>query len=110
VVVDHRRKDGHTRVLIAPGAQHFQILEHLVGQAQPQLDLPLLQALESAHAAPDAKSWGPYEASITRFLMANSDSPDVLLDAGSIATYAALERLVDGKRSVNRILAPRAGC
>ena len=89
VVADHRRKEGHTRVLISPGAQHFQIPEHLVGQAQPQLDLPLLHALEAAHAALHAKSWGPYEASITQFLMANSDSPDVPLDAESIATYAA---------------------
>ena len=100
VVVDHRRKDGHTRVLISPGAQHFQIPEHLVGQAQPQLDLPLLHALETAHAALDAKSWGPYEASITQFLMANSDSPDVPLDAESIATYAALERLVDADKDL----------
>lgn len=100
MVVDHRRKDGHTRVLISPGAQHFQTLEHLVGQAQPQLDLPLLHALESAHAALDAKSWGPYEASITQFRMANSDSPDVLLDAESIATYAALERLVDAAQDL----------
>jgi hypothetical protein len=99
VVVDHRRKDGHTRVGISPGAQHFQIPEHLVGQAQPELDLALLHALEAAHAALDAKSWGPYEASITQFLMANSDSPDVPLDAESIATYAALERLVDADHS-----------
>ncbi len=95
VVVDHRRKDGHTRVGISPGAQHFQIPEHLVGQAQPEIDLALLHALEAAHAALNAKSWGPYEASLTQFLMANSDSPDVPLDAESIATYAALERLVD---------------
>lgn len=100
VVVDHRRKDGHTRVLISAGAQHFQIPEHLVGQAQPQLDLPLLHALETAHAALDAKSWGPYEASITQFLMANSDSPDVPLDAESIATYAALERLLDADQDL----------
>ena len=100
VVADHRRKEGHTRVLISPGAQHFQIPEHLVGQAQPQLDLPLLHALEAAHAALHAKSWGPYEASITQFLMANSDSPDVPLDAESIATYAALERLVDADQDL----------
>lgn len=100
VVADHRRKEGHTRVLISPGAQHFQIPEHLVGQARPQLDLPLLHALEAAHAALDAKSWGPYEASITQFLMANSDSPDVPLDAESIATYAALERLVDADQDL----------
>jgi hypothetical protein len=100
VVVDHRRKDGHSRVLISPGAQHFQIPEHLVGQAQPQLDLPLLHALEAAHAELDAKGWGPYEASITQFLMANSDSPDVPLDAESIATYAALERLVDADQNL----------
>ena len=100
VVADHRRKDGHTRVLISPGAQHFQIPEHLVGQAHPELDLPLLHALEAAHAELDAKSWGPYEASITQFLMANSDSPDVPLDAESIATYAALERLVDADQDL----------
>lgn len=100
VVAEHRRKDGHTRVLISAGAQHFQIPEHLVGQAHPELDLPLLHALEAAHAELDAKSWGPYEASITQFLMANSDSPDVPLDAESIATYAALERLVDADQDL----------
>lgn len=100
VVVGHRRKDGHTRVLIASSAQHFQIPEHLVGQAQPKFDLPLLHALEAAHAALDTKSWGPYQASITQFLMANSDSPDVPLDAESIATYAALERLVDADQDL----------
>lgn len=100
VVANHRRKDGHTRVLISPGASHFQIPEHLVGQAQPQLDMLLLHALEAAHAALDAKSWGPYEASITQFLMANSDAPDVPLDAESIATYAAMERLVDADQDL----------
>lgn len=100
VVVDHRRKDGHTRVLISPGAQHFHIPEHLVGQAHPELDLPLLHALEAAHASLDSNSWGPYEASITQFLIANSDSPDVPLDAESIATYAALERLVDADQDL----------
>lgn len=104
VVVDHRRKDGHTRVGISPGAQNFQIPEHLVGQAQPELDLAMLHALEAAHAALDAKNWGPYEASITQFLMANSDSPDVPLDAESIATYAALERLVDADHSKSSFL------
>lgn len=104
VVVDHRRKDGHTRVGISPGAQNFQIPEHLVGQAQPELDLAMLYALEAAHAALDAKNWGPYEASITQFLMANSDSPDVPLDAESIATYAALERLVDADHSKSSFL------
>lgn len=99
VVSSHRRKDGETRVLISPGAQHFQIPEHLVGRALPQLDLSLLHALEMAHAALDAKAWGLYEASITQFLMANSDSPDVPLDAESIATYSALERLVDASHS-----------
>ena len=34
------------------------------------------------------------------FLMANSDSPDVPLDAESIATYAALERLVDADQNL----------
>ncbi len=97
VVSSHRRKDGETRVLISPGAQNFQIPEHLVGQVQPQLDLALLHALEAAHAGLDAKGWGPYEASITRFLMANGESPDVPIDAESIATYAALERLVDAE-------------
>jgi hypothetical protein len=91
----HRRKDGEHGVLISPGALDFKIPEHLVGREQPKLDLPLLHALQAAHAALDAKAWGPYEASITQFLMANSDSPDVPLDAESIATYAALERLVD---------------
>lgn len=95
VLAQHRRKDGETRVLISAGAQNFQIPEHLVGQATPTLDLTLLSALEAAHQALSQKDWGPYEASITQFLMANSDSPDVPLDAESIATYAALERLVD---------------
>lgn len=110
VVADHRRKDGHTRVLISQGAQHFQIPEHLVGQSQPQLDMPLLHALEAAHAALDAKGWGPYEASITQFLMANSDSPDVPLDAESIATYAALERLVDADQDLKDIQKKLLAC
>lgn len=113
VVARHRRKDGdgETRVLISAGAQNFQIPEHLdlVGQAQPSIDLPLLHALETAHEKLDAKLWGPYEASITQFLVANGDSPDVPLDAESIATYAALERLVDADHKkpdfVNRVAA-----
>jgi hypothetical protein len=95
VVASHRRKDGETRVMTSAGARHFKIPEHLVGQAHPELDLALLQALEAAHAAMDTKAWGRYEASITQFLMANSDSPDVPLDGESISTFAALERLVD---------------
>lgn len=109
VVSSHRRKDGETRVLISPGSQNFQIPEHLVSQVQPTIDWALLLALEAAHAGLDAARWGPYQASITQFLMANSDSPDVPLDAESIATYAALERLVGSDKNkqvfLNRVLA-----
>ena len=98
--VTHRRKDGTTRLLISANAHVFNIPEHLIHKARPELDMRLLGALARLRVEVGDELRAHYDASITQFLMANSDSPDVPLDAESISTYAAIERVVNAEQSL----------
>lgn len=88
----YRRKDGHTDVVLGESDAYFVRPAHLVAQGEPNLNLQLLKALQAATLLPD-RIREHVAASVTQFLLANSDSPDVSLEVETIATYAALERV-----------------
>jgi hypothetical protein len=104
ISLSHRRKGGHSNVMMGQSDVHFVRPAHLVSQGEPNLNLRLLTALHSVQSLPK----GVHEhvdASVTQFLLANSDSPDVALDAESIATYAALERVCNSSQRLDDIQA-----
>lgn len=95
----HRRKGGHASVFMGQSDAHFVRPAHLVSQGEPTLNLRLLTALQAVQSLP--KSIHEHvDASVTQFLLANSDSPDVSLEAESIATYAALERVSNSSQKL----------
>jgi len=87
-----RRKGGHANVMMGQSDVHFVRPAHLVSQGEPNLNLALLKAFRGLESLPK-EIHEHVDASVTQFLLANSDSPDVPLEAESIATYAALERV-----------------
>lgn len=102
VSLTYRRKDGHSTVMLGQSDMHFGRPAHLVSQGEPNINLRLLAALQSVHTLPQRIHEHVY-ASVTQYLLANSDSPDVPLDAESIATYAALERVSDSDQTLKDI-------
>lgn len=107
VSLTHRRKGGHSSVLLGQTDVHFVRPAHLASQGEPTINLTLLAALQAIHTLPKPEKGRAVhehiDASVTQFLLANSDSPDVPLEAESIATYAALERVSDSDQSLNDI-------
>lgn len=101
--LSHRRKDGQSNVLTGQSDVHFVRPAHLVSQGEPNLNLRLLTALQAIQTLPESIH-EHVEASVTQYLLANTDSPDVPLDAESIATYAALERVSNSDQSLKDIL------
>lgn len=102
VSLTHRRKDGHANVMLGQSDVHFLRPAHLVGQGEPDINLPLLSSLQSVQTLPQVIH-EHVDASVIQYLLANSDSPDVPLEAESIATYAALERVSDSDQSLKDI-------
>lgn len=102
ISLSHRRKDGHSSVMLGQSDVHFVRPAHLVSQGEPNINLRLLAALQSVQTLPQAVH-EHVDASVTQYLLANSDSPDVPLEAESIATYAALERVSDSDQSLRDI-------
>jgi len=102
VSLTHRRKDGHSSVVLGQSDLHFARPAHLVSQGAPNINLPLVAALQAVRTLPEAVH-EHVDASVTQYLLANSDSPDVPLEAESIATYAALERVSDSDQSLKDI-------
>lgn len=102
VSLTHRRKGGHTNVLMGHSDVHFVRPAHLVSQGEPNLNLRLLTALTTVASLPQGIR-EHIDASVTQFLLANSDSPDVSLEVESIATYAALERVSDASQRLQDI-------
>lgn len=98
----HRRKDGHSSVILSQSDVHFVRPAHLVSQGGPNINQRLLAALQSFQTPPQAVH-EHVDASVTQYLLANRDSPDVPLEAESIATYAALERVSDSDQSLRDI-------
>jgi hypothetical protein len=102
VSVTHRRKDGHSSVMMGQSDVHFVRPAHLVSQGEPKINARLLAALQSIQTLPEVIH-EHIDASVTQYLLANSDSPDVPLEAESIATYAALERVSDSDQTLKDI-------
>jgi hypothetical protein len=102
VSLTHRRKEGHSNVMLGQSDVHFLRPAHLVGQGEPNINLQLLSALQSGKTLPQVVH-EHVDASVIQYLLANSDSPDVPLEAESIATYAALERVSDSDQSLKDI-------
>lgn len=102
VSLTHRRKDGDSNVMLGKSDVHFLRPAHLVGQGEPNINLQLLSALQSVQTLPQVVH-EHLDASVIQYLLANSDSPDVPLEAESIATYAALERVSDSDQSLKDI-------
>jgi hypothetical protein len=102
VSLSHRRKDGQSNVLMGQSDVHFVRPAHLVSQGEPNLNLRLLTALQAVQTLPKS-THEHVDASVTQYLLANTDSPDVPLDAESIATYAALERVSNSDQTLKDI-------
>lgn len=102
ISLTHRRKGGNASVVMGQSDAHFVRPAHLVTQGEPNLNLPLLKALPAVQSLPKTLH-EHVDASVTQFLLANSDSPDVPLEAESIATYAALERVSDSDQTLKDI-------
>jgi len=81
---------------------HFVRPAHLVTQGEPNLNLRLLTALQGAQSLPETVH-EHVTTSVTQFLLANSDTPDVPLEAESISTYAALERVSNSSQRLDDI-------
>lgn len=92
ISLNYRRKDGHSSIVLGENDAHFVRPAHLVAQGEPNINLQMLKALQAGRGLP-AEVRGRVDASITQFLLANGDSPDVTLEAEIIATHAALERV-----------------
>ena len=80
VALSYRRKGGHAQILMGQSDIHFVLPAHLMSQGQPAINLPLLTALQARHSLPQAIC-EHVDASVTQFLLANGDSPDVSLEA-----------------------------
>jgi hypothetical protein len=102
VSLTHRRKDGQSSVMLGRSDVLFVRPAHLVNQGGPNINLGLLAALQSIQTLPQAVH-EHIDASVTQYLLANSDSPDVPLEVESIATYTALERVGDSDQSLKGI-------
>lgn len=102
ISLTHRRKGGHASVVMGQSDAHFVRPAHLVSQGEPNLNLRLLAALHAVESLPKAIH-EHVDASVTQYLLANGDSPDVSLEAESIATYAALERVSDSDQTLKDI-------
>lgn len=89
-----RRKGGHANVMMGQTNLRFVMPAHLVTQGEPTLNLPLLSALQALPTLPPAIQ-EHVGASVSQFLLANGDSPDVPPDVEATASYSALERLID---------------
>lgn len=90
----YRRKGGSANVMMGQTNIQFVMPAHLVTQGEPTINLPLLNALQALATLPPATR-EHVDASVTQFLLANSDSPDVPPDVEAAASYSALERLID---------------
>ncbi len=99
-----RRKGGNANVMMGQSDVHFVRPAHLVSRGEPNLNLPLLKSLQGLQSLPK-DIHEHVDASVTQFLLANSDSPDVSLEAESIATYAALERVTNSSQRLDDIRA-----
>lgn len=108
ISLTHRRKGGHASVTLGQSDVHFVRPAHLVSQGEPNLNLRLLTALQDVQSLPKGVH-EHIEASVTQFLLANSDSPDVPLEAESVATYAALERVSNSSQKLVDIQAKLPG-
>lgn len=104
ISLTHRRKGGHANVFMGQSDAHFVRPAHLVSHGEPSLNLQLLTALRAVQSLPESIR-EHIDASVTQFLLANSDSPDVPLEAESIATYAALERVSNSSQRLDDIQA-----
>jgi hypothetical protein len=104
VSMTHRRKDGHASVVMGQSDFFFQRPAHLVSQGEPNLNLPLLAALQARGTLPE-EVLDQIDSSVTQYVVSNGDSPDVPLDAESVATYAALERVTGSSQRLDDIQA-----
>jgi hypothetical protein len=107
VSVTYRRKHGQTNLFWGRDDIQFTIPVHLIHPIKAsKVDKALLAAL---HEAQDTQQ-NQLRASITQFLLSNSDSPDVPEDVELVAAYSAIERLVDNhdlakvKNKVSKLL------
>jgi hypothetical protein len=89
-----RRKDGQANVMMGQTNLQFVRPAHLVTQGEQTINLSLLNALQGIETLPQAIQ-EHVDASVSQFLLSNSDSPDVPPDVEAAASYSALERLID---------------
>jgi hypothetical protein len=82
----------------------FFLPDYLVGQGTPTINRKLLEGFQQIGSFPELQR-NDVDAAVTQYLLANSDSPDVSLDALSLATYAALERVSSSSQRLDDIQA-----
>jgi hypothetical protein len=102
MTLTHRRKDGHSRVMLGYTDIRFWLPDYLVSPGTPQLDIALLNAL--VNVARGDQTWKEeVKAACDQYLLANSDSSEVSPDVLSVATYAALERVSQSSQNLAEV-------
>lgn len=95
-VVTSRRRDGVTNNIIPKGHLRVRRPEHVSGWCEipRDLDVPLLEALERAEAAP-ISTWPQLADAIRLFVGANTDSPDIGTHNELVDLVSAFSRLAN---------------
>lgn len=95
-LVQHRRRDGFTQLIIPKGRLSVPKPEHVSDRCElpRDLDSALLTALESA-AAGGTPSWPRLAEAIRLFIGANTDSSQVDMHAELIDVMSAFSRVAD---------------
>lgn len=109
VNLTYRRKDGHANVFMGETDIRFFRPAHLVFQGEPTLNIDMLRGLQLLHTV-NGDVREHIEASITQYLLANSDSPDVSREVETIATCSALERVTNASQRVDDLQAKTLAC
>ncbi|HET7230457.1 MAG TPA: hypothetical protein VFJ16_10680 [Longimicrobium sp.] len=104
-VLQYRRRDGSTTVIVPPGNLSVPRPHHVDRcELTRDLDAPLLAALETV-AAREGEQWGRLEEAIRLFVGANTDAPSVDIHTELIDVVSAFSRLADAwdaKKTVER--------
>jgi hypothetical protein len=92
-LITTRRRDGETRNLVSKDTPHTRRPMHVGWCELPRdIDIALLEALERA-ASRGGKLWVRLNDSISAFVAANTDSPDVSVRAELVELVGAFSRL-----------------
>lgn len=103
-VLEHRRRDGYTRMFVPRGNLSIPRPHHVSGWCElPQdLDLRLLHALEAA-ADQGRPSWPRLSEAIRLFVGANTDGPGIDMHSELIDVISAFNRVAEAWKEADTV-------